>query len=151
MLLEIGIPDRVIDHWNYKAELGPSSLVLRPTDNTSLLRRFHLVRILAAPDLDTELQCCNSVCLWLPSRYAWGRKLLADGTAAPHIPVKGLAYRPIPPHLGGQTPPFDPFGPYGKYPLAHYYPTAERARQWMEWRALERARLGCEPWPNPWK
>ena len=100
-------------------------------------------------DLDTELQSCETVSLWIPSRYAWGRKLLADGTAAPHIPVKGLTYRPIPPHLGGQSPPYDPPEPYGKYPLAHYYPTAERARQWMEWKAMERVRLGYEPLPEP--
>ena len=82
-------------------------------------------------------------------RYAWGRKLLSDGTSAPHIPVREPAYCPIPPHLGGQIPPHDPFGPHGKYPLAHYYPTAEIARQWMEWRAMERARLGREPRPDP--
>jgi len=96
-----------------------------------------------------ELQSHDTVCLWIDWRYAWGRKLLADGTAAPHIPVQGLPYRPIPPHLGGQTPPCDPLEPYGKYPLAHYYPTAERARQWMEWKAMERARSGREPRPDP--
>lgn len=100
-------------------------------------------------DLDAELQACDTVNIWDISRYAWGRKLLADGTAAPHIPVQGLAYRPVPPHLGGETPPHDPLGSYGKYPLAHYYPTAERARQWMEWKAMERIRLGREPRPNP--
>ena len=79
----------------------------------------------------------------------WGRKLLSDGTAAQHIPMQGITYSPIPPHLGGQTPPLDPFGPHGKYPLAHYYPTAESARQWMEWKAMERARLGHEARPEP--
>ena len=104
------------------------------------------------PDCDAELQYCGIFCLWNPARYTWGRKLLADGTAAPHIPVKGLPYRPIPPHLGGQYPPCDPFGPYGKYPLAHYYPTAEIAHQWMEWNAMERRRLGfpARPAPVPW-
>ena len=98
--------------------------------------------------LDTEFQS-GDVNLWVISRYVWGRKMLADGTPASHIPVRGLPYRPIPPHLGGQTPPHDPFGSYGKYPLAHYYPTPERARQWMEWKAMERTRLGLAPRPEP--
>ena len=99
--------------------------------------------------LDKELQNCDVVNLWMASRYAWSRKLLADGISVSHIPVQGLPYRPIPPHLGGQTPPYDPAGPYGKYPLAHYYPTAESARQWMEWKAMERAQFTPEPWPHP--
>jgi len=102
---------------------------------------------------DTESQNCEVVSVWTMARYAWGRKLLSDGTSSPHIPVPEPVYSPVPPHLGGQTPPHDPSGPYGKYPLAHYYPTAESARQWMEWRAMERARLGYEPWPHvvPWQ
>jgi hypothetical protein len=100
-------------------------------------------------DCDTELQHCGIFCLWVHARYAWGRRLLADGTAAPYISVERLPYRPIPPHLGGQAPPHDPFGPYGKYPLMHYYPTPELARQWMEWQALERERLGVSPRPDP--
>jgi hypothetical protein len=110
--------------------------------------RHHYAHIIITNLTDTELENCDVVSLWVILRYAWGRKLLADGTSAPHIPVQGLAYRPIPPHLGGQTPPHDPLGPYGKYPIAHYYPTAERARQWMEWKAMERARLGHEPRPG---
>lgn len=91
--------------------------------------------------------------LWIRYRYAWGRKLQADGTAAPYIPVEGLTYRPVPPHLGGRTPPLDPFGPCGKYPQVHYYPTAVDAHQWAEWRAMERVQLGIKPWPDrsPWK
>jgi hypothetical protein len=101
---------------------------------------------------DTELEYCSIVCLWVRARYGWGRKLLADGTAAPHIPVVGLPYRPLPPHLGGERPPCDPFGPHGKYPLAHYYPTPEVTHQWMEWRDLERDRLGIPRRPKaaPW-
>jgi len=103
--------------------------------------------------VELELQSCDVVSLWLVYRHVWGRKLLADGTSAPHIPVQGLPYRPIPPHVGGETPPHDPFGPHGKYPIVHYYPTAERAHQWMEWKAMERARLGREPRPDvaPWQ
>ena len=104
------------------------------------------------PDCATELQYCSIFRLWVRARYAWGRKLLADGTAAAQIPVNGYPYRPIPPHLGGQSAPFDPFGPHGKYPLVHYYPTREIAHQWMEWKALERERLGVPPRadPMPW-
>lgn len=136
MLIDLGIEEDVINHWDHRIELGTSSA-------GGML--FYLLTI----DIPTELQYCGMICLWLRGRYAWGRKLLGDGRAAEHIPVKGLKYRPIAPHLGGQRPPCDPFGPYGKYPLAHYYPTAERASQWMEWHALERERLGRDPRPKP--
>jgi len=153
MLLEQGIPEHVIDHRHHMAELGAPSLVLLPA--CTYYHSFPLLESTAdraASCFDTELQSCEVVSLWTMFRCAWGRKLLANGTTTPHIPLQGLAYQPIPPHRGGQTPPHDPFGPYGKYPLAHYYPTAERARQWMEWKAMERARLGHEPWhdPVPW-
>jgi hypothetical protein len=113
----------------------------------------HFLPKLTKSHLCVDLQHCGNSSVWVRFRYAWGQKLYADGTAAPHIPVQGLAYRPIPPHLGGQTPPLDPFGPYGKYPQVHYYPTAECARQWVDWRAMERARLEFEPRPDraPWQ
>ena len=149
MLLENGIPERVLEHLLHMAELGALSLVPLPArEITSFFcPRARLTSLPRVPD--TEIQSNDVGNIWVTSRYTWGRKLLADGTSTPYIPVQGLPYRPIPPHLGGQTPPHDPFGPYGKYPLAHYYPTAERARQWMEWRAMERARLGLEPRPDP--
>ena len=130
-------------------ELGTLSLVLLPARDITLVfcPNVQLTSLPRVPD--TEFQRNDVGNSWVISQYTWGRKLLADGTAAPYIPVQGLPYRPIPPHLGGQTPPHDPFGPYGKYPLAHYYPTAERARQWMEWRAMERTRLGLDTRPDP--
>jgi len=146
MLLEDGHPEHAIDHLYRMADLGPSFAPF------ILTTRFPCPNVQLIPlplILDTELQNCDTVSLWTMFRYAWGRKLLSDGTSSPHIPVREPAYSPIPPHLGGQTPPHDPLGPHGKYPLAHYYLTAESARQWMEWRAMERARSGREPRPDP--
>ena len=142
MLLENGNQERTVDHWCHMAELGVSLLPANCTIPFGHPADFCLLS-------EKELQNCDVVSLWTVFRYAWSRKLLADGTPAPNVPVQGLPYRPIPPHLGGQTPPYDPDGPYGKYPLAHYYPNAESALQWIEWRALERAQLGHEPWPHP--
>jgi hypothetical protein len=37
MLLEMGIPERVVDHWNYRVELGVSSLVFFPAHRTTVI------------------------------------------------------------------------------------------------------------------
>jgi hypothetical protein len=143
----MGIPGQVIDMWHHKTNLGVLLLVPLPARNTTPCYFPHssFRPVLTTSNCHSEMQSSSNSGVWHRFRFAWARKLLADGTAAPHIPVEGLAYRPIPPHLGGETPPCDPFGPYGKYPMVHYYPTAERAHQWMEWRSRQRALVGSEP------
>lgn len=152
MLLEMGISERALEYWHSMAELGLSPQVYS-TYRLSLLCRVYMRHKADYLPLCVELQNCSIPSVWVRFRYAWGHKMQGDGTVIPSIPVEGLTYQPIPPHLGGQAAPFDAFGQHGKYPQVHYYPTAERAYQWAEWRAMERARLGIEPWPErcPWQ